>query len=214
MKKSVSAVEARQKLGEILNRVALKREEIIVERAGKRIARLLPAESDPPRSKGKLDFRKAADLGKEIWNNIDADVYLRKERGEWVYGTIHILFRAASGLFSALELFFNQLYETGSQAITSIITYTELATQPARQGKKQLVRRYRDCPTNSENIGLFPLDLNIADHVVELRSQYQLRTPDAIQNGTAIACGADYIITNETTWRKFEKIRVIPVGEL
>jgi prevent-host-death family protein len=43
MKKSVSAVEARQKFGEILNRVALKREQITIERAGKRIARLLPA---------------------------------------------------------------------------------------------------------------------------------------------------------------------------
>jgi len=39
MSQSVSAVEARQKLGEILNRVALRREEIIIERAGKKIAR-------------------------------------------------------------------------------------------------------------------------------------------------------------------------------
>ena len=116
--------------------------------------------------------------------------------------------------FSALELFFNQLYETSAQAITSIISYIELTTQPARQGKKQLVRKYRDYLTNSENISLFPLDINIADHVVELRSQYQFRTPDAIQLGTAVACGADYIITNDKTWQRFEKIRVILVEEL
>jgi prevent-host-death family protein len=84
MRKTVSAVEARQKLGEILNRVALKREEIIIERAGKRIARLLPVENELPRSKGKLDFRKAAGLGKEIWKDMDVDGYLRKERDEWV----------------------------------------------------------------------------------------------------------------------------------
>jgi prevent-host-death family protein len=84
MRKTVSAVEARQKLGEILNRVALKREEIIIERAGKRIARLLPAENELPRSKGKLDFRKSAGLGKEIWKDMDVEAYLRKERGEWV----------------------------------------------------------------------------------------------------------------------------------
>ena len=84
MRKSVSAVEARQKLGEILNRVALKREEIIIERAGKRIARLSPVENEVLRSKGKLDFRKAAGLGKEIWKDFDVDAYLRKERGEWV----------------------------------------------------------------------------------------------------------------------------------
>ena len=84
MGQSVSAVEARQKLGEILNRVALRREEIIIERAGKKIARLSPIDNDVPRSSGKLDFRKAAGLGKEIWKEIDGDSYLRREREEWI----------------------------------------------------------------------------------------------------------------------------------
>jgi prevent-host-death family protein len=83
MRKSVSAVEARQKLGEILNRVALRREEIIIERAGKKIARLSPINHEVQRSSGKLDFRKAAGLGKELWKGVDADVYIRKERDEW-----------------------------------------------------------------------------------------------------------------------------------
>ncbi len=84
MSRSVSAVEARQKLGEILNRVALRREEIIIERAGKKIARLLPIENKVTRPSGKLDFRKAAGLGKEIWQGIDVDAYLRRERDEWI----------------------------------------------------------------------------------------------------------------------------------
>lgn len=83
MGQSISAVEARQKLGEILNRVLLRREEIIIERAGKKIARLSPIESEAPRPMGKLDFRKAAGLGKEIWKDIDVDAYLRQERDEW-----------------------------------------------------------------------------------------------------------------------------------
>ena len=83
MSQSVSAVEARQKLGEILNRVALRREEIIIERAGKKIARLSPIDNEEPRSRGKLDFRKAAGLGREIWEEIDVDAYLRRERDEW-----------------------------------------------------------------------------------------------------------------------------------
>lgn len=83
MGKAISAVEARQKLGEILNRVALLREEIIIERAGKKIARLSPIESEEPRPKGKLDFRKAAGLGKEIWKDVDVEEYLRRERDQW-----------------------------------------------------------------------------------------------------------------------------------
>ena len=84
MGQSVSAVEARQKLGEILNRVLLRREEIIIERSGKKIARLSPIENEVPRPMGKLDFRKAAGLGKEIWKDIDVDVYLQRERDEWI----------------------------------------------------------------------------------------------------------------------------------
>jgi len=84
MSQSISAVEARQKLGEILSRVALRQEEIIIERAGKKIARLLPMEKKASHPRGKLDFRKAAGLGKEIWKDMDVDEYLRRERDEWV----------------------------------------------------------------------------------------------------------------------------------
>jgi predicted nucleic acid-binding protein len=116
--------------------------------------------------------------------------------------------------FPVLEALFAQLYETGAQAITSIMTYIELTTHPARLGKKRLVRKYRDYLTNSENISLFPLDIHIADHVVQLRSQFQFKTPDAIQLGTAVACGADYIITNDAAWQRFEQVKVLLVGEL
>lgn len=84
MSETVSAVEARQKLGEILNKVALLKKEIIIERAGKKIACLSPVEKAKPRPRGKLDFRKAAGLGKAVWKDIDVDAYLRKERDEWL----------------------------------------------------------------------------------------------------------------------------------
>jgi predicted nucleic acid-binding protein len=116
--------------------------------------------------------------------------------------------------FPALEALFINLYQTDAQAITSIITYIELTTHPARQGKKQLVRKYRDYLSHSENISLFPLDMDIADHVVEMRARYHFNTPDAIQLGTAVACGADYIITNDKAWQRFEGIQVVLVGDL
>lgn len=116
--------------------------------------------------------------------------------------------------FPALKLLFDSLYETNAQGITSIVTYIELTTHPARQGKNQLVRKYRDFLSNSENISIFSLDMDIADHAVEIRAQHHFKTSDAIQLGTAVACGADYIITNDKDWRRFEKIRVLMVGDL
>jgi hypothetical protein len=100
-------------------------------------------------------------------------------------------FEQHSIYFPVMKSLFARVYETGAQAITSIITYIELTTHPARLGRHQLVRKYRDYLSNSENISLFPLDMLIADQVVQLRGKYSLKTPDAVQLGTAVSGGAD-----------------------
>ena len=106
-------------------------------------------------------------------------------------------FEEHPNFYPALKTLFDNLYETGAQAITSIITYIELTTHPARQGKSQLVRKYRDYLTNSDNISLFPLDIDIADYVVEMRAKYQFKTPDAIHLAAAVAYGCDLFLTND-----------------
>ena len=83
MTEIISAVEARQKLGELLNRVALRQEEIIIQRAGKPLARISPVTEDTIPKGGKLDFRNAAGLGANIWKGVDATTYVRQERDEW-----------------------------------------------------------------------------------------------------------------------------------
>ena len=116
--------------------------------------------------------------------------------------------------FPALSAFFDRLYETEAQVVTSMITYIELATHPARQGKERIVRKYRDYLSNSENISLFPLDLTIAGQAVRLRARYGLKTPDAIQLGTAVACGADFVVTNDKAWLRFEEADVVLVQDV
>ena len=83
MERTVSAMEARKKFGELLNRIHLRGEEIVIERAGKRIAKMIPVGQQPSSSLGKLDFRKAAGLGKEVWVSMNTDKYVRQERDEW-----------------------------------------------------------------------------------------------------------------------------------
>ena len=83
MRTIISAVEARKKFGELLNRVALRQEEIIIERAGKPLAKLSPIDEKPASQSGKLDFRKAAGLGRDMWRAIDVDAYLKQGRDSW-----------------------------------------------------------------------------------------------------------------------------------
>ncbi len=116
--------------------------------------------------------------------------------------------------FHHMARFFDQVYETNCQVITSIITYIELTTQPARLGNDKLVRKYGDYLGNSENISTFPLDIKIADFAVQMRAKYQLKTPDAIQLGTALACGADYVLTNDRAWQQVTEVDLLLVDEL
>lgn len=85
--KTISAVHARRNLGEFLNLVALTNEEITIERAGRKIARLVgcrkPSRSRPRGKDGKLDLRKAAGLGAEVWRGVDAGAYVAGERDQW-----------------------------------------------------------------------------------------------------------------------------------
>ena len=82
----VSAVKARRIFGELLNRVLIGNEEIIIERAGKRAAKLVKCQTKTTHqsnSNGKLDFRNAAGLGSELWKNIDTAKYVKTEREQW-----------------------------------------------------------------------------------------------------------------------------------
>lgn len=64
MSKVVSAMEVRQNFGNLLNQVSIKDEEIIIERAGKPLARLVSVATP---SAGKLDFRDISKLPNQIW---------------------------------------------------------------------------------------------------------------------------------------------------
>ena len=84
--KTISAVEARTNLGRILNIVSLTHTDVVIERAGKKIARLTSVDGfASPSSTGKLDLRKARGMGKSVWrgvNNVEA--YIQKERDQWL----------------------------------------------------------------------------------------------------------------------------------
>jgi len=86
--KTVSAVEARKGLGHLLNLVSLKRETIVIERAGEKMAVLKAYDSGPNKKRtasreGKLDLLDLAGLGGEIWTGVDVGEYLCQERAQW-----------------------------------------------------------------------------------------------------------------------------------
>jgi prevent-host-death family protein len=66
MSKVVSAMEVRQNFGSMLNQVSIKDEEIVIERAGKPLARLVSVNAP---TAGLLDFRDISKLPNHIWED-------------------------------------------------------------------------------------------------------------------------------------------------
>ncbi len=58
------------------------------------------------------------------------------------------------------------------------------------------------------------VDFVISEQAIALRAKYQLKTPDAIQLGTAVACQANYIVTNDRQWKQLTNQTVLTVKEI
>jgi len=61
MLKTISAIKARQNLGQVMNEVALKDDEYIIERAGKPLVAIIPIEQYQRMKGEKEDFFRMAD---------------------------------------------------------------------------------------------------------------------------------------------------------
>src|SRR3989337_2078793 len=61
-------------------------------------------------------------------------------------------------------------------AFSSVVTLTEVLTQPLRESKRDIVEKYRQFLLNSSNFVIYSIDPLIAEKAAELRAQYEIRT--------------------------------------
>jgi predicted nucleic acid-binding protein len=66
------------------------------------------------------------------------------------------------------------------EAVSSVITLTEVLTHPLKLGNARLVQAYCDILLNSRRFRLLPITSRIAESAAALRARDNLRTPDAL----------------------------------
>jgi predicted nucleic acid-binding protein len=115
---------------------------------------------------------------------------------------------------STLQPFFEALDRREFSIVTSTITLLEVLVHPIRQNNHQLVQQYRNILSNAVGIEMFPLDINISEYAAQLRGEYNIRTPDAIQMATAIQAGATYFLTNDIALPEIPDLRILVVENL
>jgi predicted nucleic acid-binding protein len=100
------------------------------------------------------------------------------------------------------------------QFISSVVTLTEVLVLPLREGNQDLARKYEAILIHSPSIILADINIEIAKITAQLRAEYTLKTPDAIQLATAISYSADYFLTNDKHLKTIKKVKVITLEEL
>ena len=81
--------------------------------------------------------------------------------------------------------------------VTSALTLGELLPVPLRKQDHTLVQFYRELLTIPSVLEVAPVSLAILDAAAVLRSQTNLKLPDAIHLATALDTGCRFFVTND-----------------
>ncbi|WP_445628315.1 type II toxin-antitoxin system VapC family toxin [Nostoc sp. DSM 114167] len=112
------------------------------------------------------------------------------------------------------DAFFEAMFRGDFSVVTSVLTITEVLVYPLRQGNTALAQQYREILFNSQGLTTIEVLPDIAENAAQLRANYNLRTPDAIQMATAIRGGASFFLTNDARLPSLPALTVLVLDQL
>jgi predicted nucleic acid-binding protein len=113
-----------------------------------------------------------------------------------------------------MRYFFQAMERGRFRAITSTVTLIEVLVQPLRENNISLAEEYRDILLNASNLRTISMSEAVAEQAARLRAQYDIRTPDAIQLGTAVHEGASFFLTNDTRLPSVSNLNLLALDSL
>jgi predicted nucleic acid-binding protein len=114
----------------------------------------------------------------------------------------------------SLNLLFSLIDKGEILAITSTITLLEVLVKPLRENRLDLVDKYNEILTSSKGLDICDLNISVAKEAANLRSKYNLKTPDSIQIATAKVYSTDYFITNDQQLKSITDINGLVISDL
>jgi predicted nucleic acid-binding protein len=109
---------------------------------------------------------------------------------------------------------FSWLERSGSKAITSTITMTELLVLPYRDDDEQRANDFYGLLSTYPNLDWIAPNLEIAELAAQIRALHRLQTPDALQAATAVHSQATGLITNDAVFERVEGFQTLALDEL
>lgn len=110
--------------------------------------------------------------------------------------------------------FFAAIDSGNLEGYTSAISLTETLVHPKRNADTAKQTTFHNLLLLSRGMTTYLLTPEIAEMAAQLRANYPLRTPDAIQIATAIYCQCDAFLTNDDRLKQVKEIEIVVVSEL
>jgi predicted nucleic acid-binding protein len=138
--------------------------------------------------------------GASIWGGLSEGATVLVDTAPWIYLLEdHAEFAPRFlGLFEAAER--GQI-----QLALSTVTLAEVLTGPFKAGQTALAKRYE---TALGAYQVVSLSAAVASLAAQLRVQYRLKLPDAVQLASALQIGAAALVTHD---RDFSAVQGLPV---
>jgi len=135
-----------------------------------------------------------------LWGGLSEGATVLVDTAPWIYLLEdHAEFAPRFlGLFEAAER--GQI-----QLALSTVTLAEVLTGPYKAGQTALAKRYE---TALSAYQVVPLSAAVASLAAQLRVQYRLKLPDAVQLASALQIGAAALVTHD---RDFSAVQGLPV---
>jgi predicted nucleic acid-binding protein len=135
-----------------------------------------------------------------LWGGLSEGVTVLVDTAPWIYLLEdHAEFAPRFlGLFEAAE-------RGQVQLALSTVTLAEVLTGPYKAGQTALAKRYE---TAMGAYQVVPLSAAVASLAAQLRVQYRLKLPDAVQLASALQIGAAALVTHD---RDFSAVQGLPV---
>jgi predicted nucleic acid-binding protein len=135
-----------------------------------------------------------------LWGGLSEGATVLVDTAPWIYLLEdHAEFAPRFlGLFEAAER--GQI-----QLALSTVTLAEVLTGPFKAGQTALAKRYE---TALGAYQVVPLSAAVASLAAQLRVQYRLKLPDAVQLASALQIGAAALVTHD---RDFSALQGLPV---
>jgi predicted nucleic acid-binding protein len=109
---------------------------------------------------------------------------------------------------------FASLERSDLVAVTSTITMTELLVHPYRDHDVVRVNELFGLLSTYPKLEWVAPQLEIAAGAAEIRAQFGLRTPDALQAATALHAGASAFLTNDPGFQRIPNLDVLILDDL